>query len=727
MITLRLDKKGGINRGDINMIETDNKSDVYIIQLYKGEEVYNLTGKTVELSILEKKRGYGDTFDLPIYEATTGKIKLEVLEGMTKTDGLFYFQITVKDSTGLVDNFPIFPVEIKNSLKDDIIGTVVNSPYMQILLDAVAKAEGAVDIVNDIKTDYDTAKTNLQADYTQTKTALQKDYDKTKTSLQTDYVAIKNNIQSDYNATKTNIQNDYNSLRKVIMDENASAELQGQINDINSDLDNKANQVDLKTLENRMDSFVTLPEQSVSSVGDAELVDGRNGADGVTYNNIGNAIRGQMNKKQDAILEYDTISITLENGLYNNVTTVVNTAKKEWGHIKLVIEKDTNYKISCRGVNGEYASIVGIDSRGGRHDILIGNNRYVKDYFLKSIDIEDYVSLVINTSDINTSPIIVKKSKQIDIIKYIDDKIAPLLSKKNMLCKLKGNTCMIRFKYSKTKDCIILFTDYVNNCFKLSHIYLIDNATNEIIWDFTGRDNTTQYTFINSEWISPYKNLNAVNNPITSVTDQWTGGSHAIGTVKTNNIKSVKAYCDGVEIGQNIDTKCNSIKIVCTTEVSGSNTTANTFENNRYVLREIQEWTITPNTFDVNVSFEFLEDCTLGINYGLQTENKGFTKLRHYGDSSNLGLVNMKAYAYGSNKTVGIANGWCLKDDKGNTLEVLLDTTYKCGNRCLIKTDTPTIVTASYGKTYSYIVSDVSFKTGDIVEHRGKYKFYYSN
>ena len=490
-------------------------------------------------------------------------------------------------------------------------------------------------------------------------------------------------------------------------------------------------QVGLKTLENRMDSFVTLPEQSVSSVGDAELVDGRVGADGVTYSNIGDAIRGQMNKKQDAILEYNTISITLEKGLYNNVNTVVNTAKPEWGHIKLVIEKDTNYKISCRGVNGSYASIVGIDSKGGRHDILIGNDKYVNDYFLKSIDIEDYVSLVINTSNINTSPIIVKKGKQIDIIKYIDDKIEPLSNKntikKTMLCNLKGNSCKIRFKYSKTKDCIILFTDYVNNCFKLSHIYLINNATDEIIWDFTGRDSTTQYTFINSEWISPYKNLNAVNNPITSVTDQWTGGSHAIGSVKTNNIKSVKAYCDGVEIGQNIDTKCNEIKLVCTTEVSGSNTTATTFENNRYVLREIQEWTITPNTFDVNVSFEFLEDCTLGTNYGLQTENKGFTKLRHYGDSSNLGLVNMKAYAYGSNKTVGIANGWCLKDDNGNTLEVLVDTTYKCGNRCLIKTDTPTIVTASYGKTYSYIVSEASFKAGDIVEHRGKYKFYYSN
>ena len=532
---------------------------------------------------------------------------------------------------------------------------------------------------------------------------------------------------------ETNLKED--SLIPIVQDNKTKAikskdllkNLDERIDSIDSQLDNKAKQVDLKTLENRMDSFVTLPEQNVSSVGDAELVDGRNGADGVTYNNIGNAIRGQMNKKQNAIFEYVDVPITLENGLYNNVTTVVNTSKTEWGHIKLVIEKDTNYKISCRGVNGEYASIVGIDSKGGRHDILIGNNMYVKDYFLKSIDIEDYVSLVINTSDINTSPIIVKKGKQIDIIKYIDDKIEPLLSKKNMLCKLKGNSCMIRFKYSKTKDCILLFTDYVNNCFKISHIYLIDNMTDEIIWDFTGRDSTTQFTFINSEWISPYKNLNAINNPITSVTDRWTGGSHAIGSIKTNKIKSIKVYCDDVEVIQNVDTKCNSIKIVCITEVTASNTTATAFEDNRYVLLEKQVWEITPNTFNVNVAFEFLEDCTLSTNYGLQTENSGFTKLRHYGDSSNLGLVNMKAYAYGSNKTVGIANGWCLKDDNGNTLEVLVDTTYKCGNRCLIKTDTPTIVTASYKKTYSYIVSEASFKTGDIVEHRGKYKFYCAN
>lgn len=190
--------------GDINMIESDNKSDVYIIQLYKEGTVYNLTGKTIELNILEKRRKYGDTFTLPVYEATQGKIKLEVVEGMTKTDGLFYFQITVKDGKGLVDNFPIFPVEIKNSIKDDIIGAVVAGPYMQILLDAVTKAENAVNLVEGIEDDYKTVKKEIQTDYAKVKEGIQKDYD---------------------------------SLQQIMIDENQAADLQAQINKSNEQLD----------------------------------------------------------------------------------------------------------------------------------------------------------------------------------------------------------------------------------------------------------------------------------------------------------------------------------------------------------------------------------------------------------------------------------------------------------------------------------------------------------
>ena len=69
MIILRLDKNGGINKGDIKAFEHDNKSETYTIQLYKNNEVYDLTNKTVELTIVEKKRKYGDMVTLPIEAA----------------------------------------------------------------------------------------------------------------------------------------------------------------------------------------------------------------------------------------------------------------------------------------------------------------------------------------------------------------------------------------------------------------------------------------------------------------------------------------------------------------------------------------------------------------------------------------------------------------------------------------------------------------------------------
>lgn len=57
-------------------------------------------------------------------------------------------------------------------------------------------------------------------------------------------------------------------------------------------------------LEARMDSFTNLAEGSTT--GDAELIDGRIGADGVTYTNIGGAIRGQIRELSARITDNDT-------------------------------------------------------------------------------------------------------------------------------------------------------------------------------------------------------------------------------------------------------------------------------------------------------------------------------------------------------------------------------------------------------------------------------------
>ena len=54
-----------------------------------------------------------------------------------------------------------------------------------------------------------------------------------------------------------------------------------------------ATKTDIAAQSARIDSFTRLTEGSTT--GDAELIDGRTGADGTIYSNIGGAIRGQNN------------------------------------------------------------------------------------------------------------------------------------------------------------------------------------------------------------------------------------------------------------------------------------------------------------------------------------------------------------------------------------------------------------------------------------------------
>ena len=137
MITLRLDKNGGINKGDVQAFEHDNLSEVYIIQLYKNGAIYDLTNKIVELTMVERKRKIGDMVSLPIYNATEGKIKLEVVSEITKQDGIYDFKLTVKDTTGLIETFPNFQVGIKNDITDSITGEIIQDPNFTILTDGL--------------------------------------------------------------------------------------------------------------------------------------------------------------------------------------------------------------------------------------------------------------------------------------------------------------------------------------------------------------------------------------------------------------------------------------------------------------------------------------------------------------------------------------------------------------------------------------------------------------
>lgn len=91
-----------------------------------------------------------------------------------------------------------------------------------------------------------------------------------------------------------------NSNAEVATARKGHATVGDRLDEFDSQLDNietqKATKQELDVERRRMDSFTKLQEGSTT--GDAELIDGRNGADGVTYENIGGAIRKQLKKNK---------------------------------------------------------------------------------------------------------------------------------------------------------------------------------------------------------------------------------------------------------------------------------------------------------------------------------------------------------------------------------------------------------------------------------------------
>ena len=98
------------------------------------------------------------------------------------------------------------------------------------------------------------------------------------------------------------------------------------INDFISDVND-----DITVLENRMDTFSALPDGSLSTVADAELVDIRNGADGVQYNQAGTAVRTQFNNLTDIVEDTKEHLEKIAYGAYITRTQTGNELTVKYG------------------------------------------------------------------------------------------------------------------------------------------------------------------------------------------------------------------------------------------------------------------------------------------------------------------------------------------------------------------------------------------------------------
>ena len=130
-------------------------------------------------------------------------------------------------------------------------------------------------------------------------------------------------LQSDKNARKINevieqvnqiIDNDIATtdylLQKAdkIVGQTAEIKVNEEMKEIKTEINNNKKSIEVE--KKRIDTFTKLAEGSTT--GDAELIDGRVGVNGLIYSNIGNAIRTQLKDQSDKINFYRDRTMYLE-------------------------------------------------------------------------------------------------------------------------------------------------------------------------------------------------------------------------------------------------------------------------------------------------------------------------------------------------------------------------------------------------------------------------------
>lgn len=181
------------------------------------------------------------------------------------------------------------------------------------LKDNVAR-QGVTDNANNINDlEYDVNAANSRI----TKVNEKIDTEITAVSARIDALDDRTNVIGNMQSDITTLNNKVDTTNAALLDTNA------RVDDLAS-LEN-----DLTTLTQRVDSFASLPEGSTA--GNAELLDIRVGADGITYDTAGNAVRRQIRKINEYSAgyvfyhTYNLKSYEQSNGFYDSTGKFVQS------------------------------------------------------------------------------------------------------------------------------------------------------------------------------------------------------------------------------------------------------------------------------------------------------------------------------------------------------------------------------------------------------------------
>lgn len=240
-----IDIKTGQVKGNIDVVENDNKSDVYKIYILKNKAIYDLTGKTPRMVMIDKKQNIKQVIDLNIADAKRGEVNLQVSDAWSRRDGRYVCQLAIFGLEGFLEQSTYFWITIKNSLFNYVGGEILADPQFEMLKQELEKFQVAFAKIDEWDKYFEDASGKIEEKYTR------------------------------------------------------------RLNDVSSKLYNiekeKATKTEVEVERKRIDLLTKI--ESGQTEGNTELLDLRIGEDGVSYDTAGQSVREQFKKTKLQIAE----------------------------------------------------------------------------------------------------------------------------------------------------------------------------------------------------------------------------------------------------------------------------------------------------------------------------------------------------------------------------------------------------------------------------------------
>ena len=161
-----IDVENGSNN-TIKVTQGDNLTESYKLIITENKIRLDLTNKKVKFAFVKSDSHYGDIIEeLKILNAIEGEVEFEVVNRITKVDGLYSCGLAVYDDKGFLEHTGTFSLYVRESIFEKVSGELIkNSAYKELisLLDRATNLNKEIDpIVINAEEKTNTLKENIK-------------------------------------------------------------------------------------------------------------------------------------------------------------------------------------------------------------------------------------------------------------------------------------------------------------------------------------------------------------------------------------------------------------------------------------------------------------------------------------------------------------------------------------------------------------------------------------